>query len=147
MKNPDIFSITPADVGELEKQIPEFSHRYDSAQVEERLNGKQSLLIGAHIDGICIGYKVGYEFEPRKFYSWLGGVIPQYRRQGIAQSLMHWQENWAQQNGYQLIRVKSENRYKSMLILLLKNGYDIVGVETCGAVHFQKRFITSSTPN
>ena len=147
MEKYEILPIDSATVGSLEQLIPEFDHRFTAAQIQERLDGKKSLLIGAHIGGTCVGYKVGYEFEPRKFYSWLGGVLPQYRRQGIAFGLMAHQEDWAKRNGYQLIRVKSENRYKSMLILLIGNGYDIVGVETCGAVHFQKRFLKVPTPN
>ena len=137
----DILPISAAVAGKLEQEIPEFTHRYAEAQIEERLRGRPQLLIGAYVDDACVGYKVGYEFQPRRFYSWLGGVLPQYRRRGIALALLNWQEGWARKNGYEVIRVTSENRYRSMLIFLLKNEYDIVGVETCGAVHFQKRFV------
>ncbi|MFE1243145.1 GNAT family N-acetyltransferase [Fictibacillus sp. NPDC058756] len=40
-------------------------------------------------DGNVIGYKMGYESDKRKFYSWLGGVDSQHRGQGIAAKLMN----------------------------------------------------------
>lgn len=38
-------------------------------------------------DGQPIGYKLGYERQRDTFYSWLGGVHPDFRRRGIAREL------------------------------------------------------------
>ena len=35
-----------------------------------------------------IGYKIGYQIRDGYFESWVGGVSPAYRRQGIAKNLI-----------------------------------------------------------
>jgi GNAT superfamily N-acetyltransferase len=60
------------------------------------------------------------------FYSWLGAVNSKYRRQGIAEELMRMQHDWCSQNGYKKIQTKTLNQWKSMLILNIKHGFDIV---------------------
>ena len=55
--------------------------------------------------GICqraCAYKIGYAMTQTKYYSWLGGVRPDQRRQGLASELMERQHNWAAAQGYQL---------------------------------------------
>lgn len=81
-------------------------------------------------DNKLIGFKIGYRYNETIFYSWVGGVLPNYRQQGIARQLAKLQEQWAKQNGYTKIRTKSMNRFKPMLILNLKNGFNIVKVYT-----------------
>ncbi len=75
-----------------------------------------------------IGYGVGHQ-EQGKFYSWLGGVLPDYRRKGIATKLAFDQHQWAMENGYKKIYTKSQNRFKSMMILNLKLGFDLMDIE------------------
>jgi GNAT superfamily N-acetyltransferase len=77
-----------------------------------------------------IGYKVGYELKPGKYYSWIGGVHPNFRNEGIAGVLMMQQHEWCKLNGYQTIQTKTKNKWKSMLILNLKNGFDVIGTYT-----------------
>jgi GNAT superfamily N-acetyltransferase len=72
-----------------------------------------------------IAFKVGYAVESKIFYSWIGGVLPQYRGQGVAQVLMERQHNWCRQNGFEQVTTKTMNRWRNMLILNLKNGFDI----------------------
>ena len=91
--------------------------------------GKEILLLGAFCEGEPAGYKVGYAISPTEFYSWLGGVLPVYRRQGVATRLRLEQEQWATESGYTSILVKSSNRFPAMLQLLLASGYQIVGYE------------------
>jgi GNAT superfamily N-acetyltransferase len=78
----------------------------------------------------AIGFKAGYELKPEKYYSWLGGVHPEYRKKGIAGRLMELQHEWCQFNGYKTIQTKTKNKWKSMLILNLKHGFDIIGTYT-----------------
>jgi GNAT superfamily N-acetyltransferase len=78
-----------------------------------------------------IGYKMGYITKPGKeFYSWIGGVRNGFRRQGIAQELMQRQHEWCKRKGLNLIRTNTQNRWKEMLILNIRNGFDIVGTFT-----------------
>jgi GNAT superfamily N-acetyltransferase len=81
--------------------------------------------------GDCpVGFKTGYELKPCKYYSWLGGVHPDYRNKGIAGKLMELQHEWCVMNGYRTIQTKTKNKWKSMLILNLKHGFDIIGTYT-----------------
>ena len=77
-----------------------------------------------------IGFKIGYHYDQETFYSWVGGVLRTFRNQGIAQRLAALQEQWAKKNGYIKLRTKSMNQYKPMMILNLKNGFDIKQVYT-----------------
>ncbi|GAB4021393.1 hypothetical protein GCM10028808_66080 [Spirosoma migulaei] len=74
-----------------------------------------------------VGCKLGYERKPGHFYSWLGGVHPDYRGQGIASELMRQQHDWCRQNKYHTIRTQTYNQWRSMLILNLRFGFDIIG--------------------
>ncbi|MFH0258194.1 GNAT family N-acetyltransferase [Vibrio rumoiensis] len=118
----------------IDKRIPEFDGRSTRDKLESRLADKPHLILIATVKGELAGYKVGYqlnsdESSSGEFYSWLGGVIPQYRNQGIATALRQYQEQWAQQSGYTSIGVKSMNRYPNMLHLLISSGYQIMGYE------------------
>ncbi|SDW23564.1 Acetyltransferase (GNAT) family protein [Lutibacter oricola] len=77
-----------------------------------------------------IGFKIGYNYNEKTFYSWVGGILPKYRRNGVAKKLAQLQEQWAKKNNYLNIRTKSMNQFKPMMILNLKNGFDIVSIYT-----------------
>ncbi len=97
----------------------------------QRLHTKQKLLsLIAYKNEEPIGFKIGYEYNDSTFYSWVGGIIPNYRRKSIASSLAKQQEHWAKNNGFNKLRTKSMNRFKPMLIFNLKNGFDIIQVYT-----------------
>ncbi|EPT8923727.1 hypothetical protein [Cronobacter malonaticus] len=74
-----------------------------------------------------MGFKLGYESARGAFYSWPGGVVPAYRRDGIAQQRLETQECWARENGYQRLYVKTRNQFRAMLMLLVRNGYQVMG--------------------
>lgn len=95
-------------------------------------NHNRSLLLVARVDGKPVGLKLGYEQNVREFYSWLGGVDPDYRGFGIASALMKHQHAWCKDNGYEVVRTKSQNRFKEMLILNLRHGFEVVGFEGFG---------------
>lgn len=77
-----------------------------------------------------IGFKIGYPYNENTFYSWVGGVLPNFRQKRIASTLAKHQEQVAESQGYSKLRTKSMNRFKPMMILNLKNGFDIVQVYT-----------------
>lgn len=81
----------------------------------------------ALVDGQMVGGKLGYERKPGHYYSWLGGVHADFRGQGIAAELMRRQHAWCQEQGYHRIRTQTYNRWRAMLLLNLRHGFDIVG--------------------
>lgn len=117
------------DVLQVDAGIPEFDGRTTRALLEERLAGKSTLILIARAEGRAVAYKLGYAISEREFYSWLGGVLPEYRRKGIASELRQVQEAWAREQGYHCVKVKSMNRHPAMLQLLIVSGYHIVGYE------------------
>ena len=77
-----------------------------------------------------IGFKSGYPYNDDTFYSWVGGVLPGYRKKGIASRLAEHQELAAKSQGFRKMRTKSMNRFKPMMILNLKRGFNIIKVYT-----------------
>ncbi|MBO0951744.1 GNAT family N-acetyltransferase [Fibrella forsythiae] len=81
-----------------------------------------------------VGCKLGYTWQPdgkptNTFYSWLGGVDPAYRGQGIAAELMRLQHEACQTARYVTIRTHTYNQWRDMLILNLRHGFHIVGTQ------------------
>ncbi|MCS6119127.1 GNAT family N-acetyltransferase [Shewanella baltica] len=108
---------------QLSKQIPELDRPLTSEVLNQRLQGKKCLILVAYVEGELAGFKLGYEQEEAIFYSWLGGVASDFRRLGLAQSLLEYQETWARRQGYNHIQVKTMNRFPAMLNLLISNQY------------------------
>lgn len=137
------------DIGSLDEviyvqnQVPEFERTSTREELEQRINDKPSLVLIAKSRGEIVGYQVGYQIDSREFYIWLSGVIPAYRRMGVATTLRKAQENWCSGKGYTAVSVKSMNRYSSMLKMLISSGYKISGYEDKGCadeskIHFFK---------
>lgn len=96
-----------------------------------RVHSKQDLIVNLCFENTqLVGFKLGYQYNETTFYSWVGGVLPSFRKQGIAQNLMQLQHEAAKHQSYQKVRTKSMNKFKPMMILNLKNGFDIVSVYT-----------------
>lgn len=76
-----------------------------------------------------VGFKLGYATSNKSFYSFLGGVLPEYRKKGLALKMADQQELWCRNNGFKKITTKSMNQFKPMVILNLKNGFEITGTE------------------
>lgn len=91
---------------------------------------KKFHLLMATVENTPAAFKLGYELEDKKFYSWLGGVVPEFRGLGIAADLMKMQHQRCKQNGYTKIQTKTQNRFRDMLVLNLRFGFDVVGFHT-----------------
>lgn len=97
----------------------------------KRLAEKEDILIVvAYNHNEIIGFKIGYRYDATTFYSWVGGVLESFRKQGIGKQLANLQETNIKEKGYTKLRTKSMNRFKPMMILNLKNGFNIVKVYT-----------------
>jgi predicted GNAT superfamily acetyltransferase len=77
-----------------------------------------------------VGFKIGYHYNPQIFYSWVGGVHTSFRQKGIGSVLLEMQSSFVKRKGYKKLRTKSMNRFKPMIIMNLKNGFDIIQVYT-----------------
>lgn len=96
-----------------------------------KMSSKSQLLVIAALEGEeVIGYKIGYPIDKEIFYSWLGGVNSDYRKQGIASELMNKQHHYLIANGFNLVQTKTMNKWRSMLILNIKSGFDVIETYT-----------------
>ncbi len=115
-----------ATVVQLSQQIPEFDGPPEVAEYLRRISEVPHLILMAYDGEKAVGFKVGYEPDGG-FYSWMGAILSNYRKMGIAKALAERQENWAKAAGYSSITFKTRNQHKGMLIFALKNGFDIIG--------------------
>ena len=116
-------------VSQLSNEIPEFLNPYPTKEYLLRLSQKKCLIELAVDNGKDVGFKIGYELNQTSFYSWMGGVHPEFRKQGIAKMLAKQQESWAIQQGFKFIQMKTRNNLKNMLHFSLSNGFYIIGIE------------------
>jgi GNAT superfamily N-acetyltransferase len=77
---------------------------------------------------IPVGFKIGFALSPHKYYSWLGGVHPDYRRQGVASALMTLQHDWLRAQGYAVVETATDQRNAAMCTLNLRHGLVVCGM-------------------
>ena len=101
-----------------------------------RFQGRHNVsMIVAMLDGAHVGIIVGFELIPTtNYFVWLCGVLPDFRRLGIATQLLDAQQAWAQEHHYQIIRFECQNQHRPMLHLAISEGYDLVGIRWDSAV-------------
>ncbi|MDH3709973.1 MAG: GNAT family N-acetyltransferase [Cyclobacteriaceae bacterium] len=116
----------PLEAFEVAAAIPEFGNNaYDLQEYQKRLTSP-SLVLTAYSDTQAVGFKAGYQRgDPKSFYSWMGGVLPDYRRKGLARELAVQQEAWARSHGFERIWFKTRNRNRAMLHFALDNDFYI----------------------
>ena len=110
---------------DLSSKIPEFNSPYKIEEYKKRCAGKYLVLI-AEIDNQSVGFKIGYDrFNNGSFYSWMGGVLPKFRRMGVAYSLANFQEKWAAKNEFSSILLKARQKHDGMIAFSLNRGFII----------------------
>ena len=119
----------PDTAATILKRIPEFTGDFTIDLFEKRLLDAPIVLV-AYQDDLPVGCKIGYDrYHDGSFYSWLGGVLPEFRKKGIADKLNAEMEKRVSEKGYTSMLFKTRNKFKSMLHFGLKNGYQIVDFE------------------
>ena len=78
--------------------------------------------------GRIVGFKVGYAMSQRKYYSWLGGVDPAFRRHGIASALMQRQHEWIAVRGYTVVETSANQENTAMAQANLRHGFSVCGM-------------------
>jgi GNAT superfamily N-acetyltransferase len=119
------------------EEIPLIANLYNqvyrpSRDVEffrRRFLGRYNILtMIASLDDRPVGFYAGFEPKPSVFFSWLYGVLPDFRRHGIATQVMDAVQAWVVQHGYESIRFECHNQHRPMLHLAISQGYDVVGI-------------------
>jgi predicted GNAT superfamily acetyltransferase len=121
----------PETIAEQIRQLYETIFQTSAERMMEKMNKVESLLvIAAFKQDKVIGFKIGYENDSEEFYSWIGGVAPAYRKKGIGSTLMNMQHEWIKKRGYKIVTTQTKNKWRDMLILNLRHGFDIIGTYT-----------------
>jgi GNAT superfamily N-acetyltransferase len=107
--------------------FPDFSEPYLLDRLP-RLNDPMLWL--AVDDGGWKGFKLGYRRGGALFYSWLGGVAPELRGQGVASELMRLQHADAAAAGYRFVETRTRAANNLMILLNLRHGFHVAGFET-----------------
>lgn len=87
------------------------------------------LLLLATFEDKLVGFKIGYHLDDVTFYSWKGGVLPEFRGVGVASELALNLYQWCRTQRYKKVRTKTQNQFREMFILNLKHGFEVVGTE------------------
>lgn len=114
-------------VAQLYNQV--FKPAHDAAFFARRFLGRHNpLIMVAVIDGRPVGFALGFELKPTVFFAWLYGVLPDFRRAGVASQMVEAMQEWARHHEYDSIRMECHNQHRPMLHLMISQGYDIVGI-------------------
>jgi GNAT superfamily N-acetyltransferase len=105
----------------------------------------------AEVEGRPVGFCTGFELKPNTWYNWLFGVLPDYRRAGIAAQLLEAEHAWAAERGYEYVRMECNNQHRPVLHLGIKLGFDVVGIRYDSDRHnnlviFEKELSTDEHP-
>jgi len=115
------------EICELYNQI--FRPPRDVESFRRRFRGRYNVLqLVARLKDRPVGFHLGFELKPTVYFAWFYGVLPEFRRQGIASQLMDAVHAWARQNDYESIRFECHNQHRPMLHLAIACEYDMVGI-------------------
>lgn len=118
----------PNFVGALHALTAETFGDIDEEDLAWRLSRMPDASVQAAYDGsTLIGFKFGYALTKSRYYSWLTGVEPQYRRQGIARQLLVAQHDWARRHKYTTIETSALRSDEVLLRLNLSFHFQIIG--------------------
>jgi len=96
------------------------------SQWKAKLSDRELVLVNyAEVDNEIIGFVAGYQLKPKLFYIWRGGVLEDYRSQGVATELLSQQAKKCKDMGFDIIKTKVDVKLKDMIICHLRTGFDI----------------------
>ncbi len=116
-------------------RIPEFDQPPTEEIWEQRMTQDPLVLIATSGHEL-VGFKAGYDRwrDGETYYSWLGGVLPDFRGKGVATALQRHMERWCQGRGYEKLQFKTRNRHRNMIHFGIRHGFDLVDFERKGDI-------------
>ncbi len=113
-------------VVELDKVVFRLSRTSEEIESKLKLQKAVYISVATISDGKLVGYGIGHEHKG-KYYLWSLAVLPEHRRKGIGSEILKEQTKFAKEKGYTSFLVKTSNKWKEMLRLLLKKEFNIIG--------------------
>lgn len=103
---------------------------FGDAKVLARMNREDLTILLAYAETEPIGFKIGYMGTERVFYSAKGGVLPEFRRQGVAKLMLYEMMELVRNKGYEKFVFDTfPNKHPGMTILALKEGFRLISTE------------------
>ena len=148
------------EIAYIEEYFNEFPERKTAAEIMQRLDGREFQILMAEASladdsatVVPVSYKVSHElraeerdpkladlvtrlrgaveFEGRRvLYNWLGATRKDWRGQGHFRALTEEQEVWAVTQGYDVVVVKTKNRYYDMRGTLDSLQFNVIKLES-----------------
>lgn len=85
------------------------------------------LMLVAYVGDEPAGFKIGYRDDRQTFYSAKGGVLPAFRRHGIARELLHAMLERVRAAGFKRFTYDTfPNRHPGMTVLGLAEGFRVI---------------------
>ncbi len=106
-----------------------FSPDVSDEELRRRFLGRHNVsLLVALIDERHAGFVIGFELTPTTYFCWVCGILPDFRRLGIATQLMQAHQAWAQEHHYRTVRFECQNQHRPMLHVAITEGFELVGI-------------------
>ena len=100
---------------------------FNEDRIINSFDRKDLLLLIARFEGMPAGFKVGYRENRFVFYSAKGGVLPDFRRRGIARFLMYAMMDRAREQGYSRFAFDTfPNLHPGMTVLAVTEGFRLI---------------------
>lgn len=130
MADADVVVVGPGELPIIAELYGEIFRPAREAEFFSRrfLGRHNSLMLLASVEKRPVGFATGFELKPNTFFSWLIGVLPDFRRTGIATQIHEAEAAWARGHGYQYIRMECHNGHRPILHLAIAAGFDVVGI-------------------
>lgn len=100
---------------------------FDESRVINTFDRHDLMLLLAYHGEEPVGFKVGYRENRYTFYSAKGGVVPAYRRRGVARLLLYDMMERARARGYLRFAYDTfPNKHPGMTVLGLAEGFRVM---------------------
>lgn len=127
MPNSDPLEIRRLSIDELAPVLSLNKMIFQEERLINSFDHKLIISLLAMVGSEPVGFKIGYSLDSTSFYSAKGGVLPNYRRDGIARKLLYRMMSEAANEGFVTFCFDTfPNLYKPMLILGLNEGFSVV---------------------
>src|SRR5688500_17731408 len=101
----------------------------DAESFRRRFRGRYNILrMIARIQDRPVGFFLGAGLKPAPLLGRFYGVLPDFRRQGIASQLMDAVHEWAKDHEYESVRMECHNSARAMMHLSIQMNYTIAGI-------------------
>ena len=129
--NLEVREITIEEAFEVHKRVLEFNEMSGIDEFINRYARKKHVIIGAFLDNKLIGYIIAYDKheDGERIYIWMAGVDNNYRRLGALKKMMDYINNWAKENSYTILAIKTRNNRREMINFLSRNDFNFITVE------------------